>query len=62
MNPFGFFSVISGAMDAVAHLFGKKRRKETRRERISFAIAYTVLWLLCAAVLILVVRELYFRR
>ena len=56
MNPFGIFDAVVGVLDII----GLKRRKETRRDRVRFRVLYALLWLLCIAAFILVVRQLYF--
>ena len=61
MNPFGIFDVVVGAFDIIGRAFGRKGRQETRRERISFAMVYSLLLLLGIGAVIVVVWQLYFR-
>ena len=62
MNPFGLFSVLSGTIDAIGHAFGRKPRKEARRERAWFTVLYLVLLVLGIAAIILAIRHLYFEK
>jgi len=61
MNPFGIFDAVVGALDIVGNAFGRKRRQESTRERISFWVMYAVLMLLGVAVITFVVWQLYFQ-
>jgi hypothetical protein len=61
MNPFGIFSGLSVLFEVIAGAFGRKRRRETTRDRIAFKVAYSLLWLLCLAAFAVVIWELYFR-
>ena len=61
MNPFGIFSVFSGAIDAVGEVFGRKPDKaKQRRERIHFAIVSIVLLVLSVIIIFSAFRRLYF--
>ena len=61
MNPFGFFHAIFGGFEMIAQALGRKRRPETRRERISFWLLYVVLMLLGVGTVIVVAWQLYFQ-
>jgi Na+-driven multidrug efflux pump len=61
MNPFGIFHAMVGAFDIVGQALGRKRKQETRRQRITFAILYVLLLLLGVGAIVLVVWQLYFQ-
>lgn len=59
MNPFGIFSVLEASMDAVGEAFGRKRKRESRRERFWFIFFSLLLLLASVAAICLTVRQLY---
>jgi len=60
MNPFGFFAAIfGGGIEIVAQVLGRKRRPETKRKRIYFALLYVLLLLLGTGGIIFCLWQLY---
>jgi polyferredoxin len=60
VNPFGFFhAIFGGGIEIVTQLLGRKRRPETRRKRIYFALFYVLLLLLGTGTIIFCVWQLY---
>jgi hypothetical protein len=61
MNPFGIFDAIYGALEGALGVFGRKRREESRRDRIRFAVLYVLLLLAGIGACIFVIWQFYFR-
>jgi hypothetical protein len=61
VNPLGFFHILTGAIDLLGEVFGRKARKEKFRERFWFAVSYVMLLIGGLVTLVIVIRDLYFR-
>ncbi len=62
MNPLGIFDVVSVAIECVAEAFGRKPRKEAKRERVWFGVLYGLFLLAGLATVVWIVRSLYFAK
>jgi hypothetical protein len=62
MNPFGFFDAVYVALEVSLKAFGRKRRGESRRDRIRFAVLYVLLLLAGIGTCIFVIWQIYFQR
>ncbi len=61
MNPFGIFDAMAGGLDMVGQAFGRKPRQESKRNRITFAVVYSLLLLLGLGAVVFTVWRLYFQ-
>jgi hypothetical protein len=62
MNPLGIFQLVFVALEGVAYALNPKLRKEERKRAVGFGLFYICFLLVGIALVIVVVRSLYFRR
>ena len=62
MNPLGIFQLVFVALEGVAYALNPKLRKEEKKKAVGFGLFYVGFLLVGIALVIVVVRSLYFRR
>jgi hypothetical protein len=62
MNPLGIFQAVIAVFEGVAQAADPKRQKETKKQQRRFLLFYFAVLLFGIAVLIWVVRSLYFTK
>jgi hypothetical protein len=62
MNPFGIFQAVIALFEGVAQAADPTRRKETKKQERRFLFFYLAFMLVCIAVVVWVVRSLYFTK
>jgi hypothetical protein len=61
VNPFGIVQLMSIALEGAARALNPKRERQTRKAAIGFALLYVAILAGGIAILITVIRDLYFK-
>ncbi|HZR17498.1 MAG TPA: hypothetical protein VFE51_09240 [Verrucomicrobiae bacterium] len=62
MNPFGMFQLVFVALEGVACALNPKLRREKKKKAVGFGLFYIGFLLAGIALVVVVVRSLYFRQ
>jgi hypothetical protein len=62
MNPFGIFSVLQALMDAIGEAFGRKSKREERKDRFWFAVLAALLLALSVLAVGMAIHQIYFEK
>jgi hypothetical protein len=61
MNPVGILQLIVVGLEGIVHALNPKRRRETKKDGIGFALFYVGILAGGGVLVVIVIRDLYFK-